>query len=107
MKFYDCPYCKKSTASFAIYCGFLFSQSNKICRHCSSKLKISLIGFFSFYLVAIVAVGFFIVVLPQILSEKYKTLSMAGVFLVIATQFFIPNLVNRLWGLHLFKKTGD
>jgi hypothetical protein len=104
MKFYDCPYCKKSTASFVIYCGLLFSKSYKKCRHCSNDINISLLGFFSFYLVAIAIVVFFLLILPPFLPEELKIISMGGIFILVGIQFFIPDIVNRIFGLHLFKR---
>ncbi len=104
MKFYDCPYCIKPTATFVIYCGLLFSKSYKKCKHCSRDINISLLGFFSFYLVAVATFIFFLLILPPFLPEKLKAISIGGVFILVASQFFIPNIVNRLFGIHLFKK---
>ena len=113
MSYYECPYCKRDAASFMIFCGpFILSGLNRKCPSCSKAISIRLLSFLSFYILIIGFLFVFGVGLPLILSN-YLGSSPGGLVLgvaifLMATQFFVPNILNRYFGIKLFEaKIGN
>jgi hypothetical protein len=108
MSYYECPYCKKDASSFIIFCGpFILSGLDKKCPSCTKTIRIRLLSFLSFYISIIGFLVVFGVVIPLILSN-YIGVSTGAIVLgvaifLIAIQFFVPDILNSLFGIKLFE----
>jgi hypothetical protein len=108
MSYYECPYCKRNAASLMIFCGpFILSGLNKKCPSCAKAIHIRLSSFLSFYIAIIGFLGIFGIVLPLILlkyiGQSAGVLTLGVAILIVAIQFFVPDILNRYFGIKLFE----
>ena len=103
MSYYECPFCERDVTSIIAFCTpAIYFDTKKKCPHCSEDIRVKPFSVVSIYLFII----FFGIIFPICIENIFESLK-GKVFIVawivlVFIQFFIPNILHRLFGIKLF-----
>ena len=108
MSYFECPYCKKKTASVISLGNSIFMfNSNKQCNHCFGRIKLKIESLFLFYAVvtALLILGF--VLILNFFGDYAGYASYIFLGAIIVGQFYIPDILYKAFGVKIFSPKDD